>query len=298
MATTTTPGDLALGGSARIRDRATVLRQRFGRVIVYGTLLALSVLFTLPFLWMVLASFKTQRQVLSSFDVIPDPWSAEGYIRGWTSLPVGSFIANSVIYSGTVLAVVIITSSLTAFAFSRLHWKGRDFWFVLALSTMMVPPQVLLLPQFIFFTRILNWSNTLLPLILPLALGHPFYIFLLRQFFLTLPTELDEAARMDGASSWGIYWRIILPLAKPALATVGLFAFIFTWNDFLGPLIYLHSLDRMTFAVGLQLFRGQFTTDFPALMAMSTLSLMPIITIFFFTQKTYIKGIALTGIKG
>ena len=298
MATTTTPTDIALAEPTRIRQRTTVLRQLTSRAVVYGMLISLSLVFTLPFLWMVLASLKTQRQVLSSFDVIPDPWSVEGYIRGWTSLPVHSFITNSVIYSCSVLAAVIFTSSLTAFAFSRLNWKGRDFWFVLALSTMMVPPQVLLLPQFIFFTRILNWSNTLLPLILPLALGHPFYIFLLRQFFLTLPNELDEAARMDGASSWGIYWRIVLPLAKPALATVGLFAFIFTWNDFLGPLIYLHSLDRMTFAVGLQLFRGQFTTDFPALMAMSTLSLMPIITIFFFTQKTYIKGIALTGIKG
>ena len=295
---TTTEASYAVSQPVRIHGRGTVARRRVGRVFVYGTLIVFSTVFAMPFLWMVLASLKTQKQILSSFDVIPDPWSAEGYIRGWTSLPVDKFIMNSLIYSVSVLLVVIFTSSLTAFAFSRLQWTGRNLWFILALSTMMVPPQVLLLPQFIFFTRILNWSNTLLPLILPLALGHPFYIFLLRQFFLSLPMELDEAARIDGASSWGIYWRIILPLAKPALATVGLFAFIFTWNDFFGPLIYLHSLDRMTFAVGLQLFRGQFTTDFAALMAMSTLSLAPIMIIFFFTQKTFIQGIALTGIKG
>lgn len=296
--TTTTQTKIALAQPIRIRQRATVLRRRAVRTFVYGTVIVLSTIFTLPFLWMVLSSFKTQKQVISSFDVWPNPWVTVGYTSGWTALPVGSFLTNSLIYSGSALATTVIASSLTAFAFSRLRWKGRDLFFVLALATMMVPPQVLLLPQFIFFTRVLNWANTLLPLIIPLALGHPFYIFLLRQFFMTLPMELDEAARIDGATSFGIYWRIILPLAKPALATVGLFAFIFTWNDFFGPLIYLQTLDRMTFAVGLQLFRGQFTTDFPALMAMSTLSLVPIITIFFFTQKTYIKGIALTGIKG
>jgi len=296
MATTT--GTTSLAQAVRIRHRADVFRYRTGRVIVYGTVIILAVVFTLPFLWMLLASFKTQRQVLTSFDVLPDPWVTEGYIRGWTTLPVGNFIVNSVIYSGSVVATTIMASALSAFAFSRLRWKGRDLFFMAALATMMVPGQVLLLPQFIFFTRVLNWSNTLLPLILPLTLGHPFYIFLLRQFFLTLPTELDEAARMDGASSLGIFWRIILPLAKPALATVGLFAFIFTWSDFFGPLIYLHNIERMTFAVGLQLFRGQFATDFPALMAMSTASLVPVIVLFFFTQKTFIRGIALTGIKG
>ena len=281
----------------RIRPRGVAIRNAGGRTLVYTLVITLAILFTLPFLWMVLSSFKTQQQVLTSFNVFPDPWVTSGFTRGWTTLPFPTFIKNTLIYTFSVLVFMIFSNSLTAFGFSRLQWRLRDPLFVVVLATMMVPSQVVLLPQFVFFVRILDWGNTLLPLIVPSAFGSAFYVFLLRQFFMTLPLELDEAARIDGASTLAIYWRIIMPLSKPALATVGLFSFISTWNDFFGPLIYLHTFDKMTIAVGLQLFRGQFMTDFPALMAMSTLSLLPIIIVFFFTQKTFIKGIALTGIK-
>ncbi len=281
----------------RIRPRGVAIRNAGGRTLVYTLVITLAILFTLPFLWMVLSSFKTQQQVLTSFNVFPDPWVTSGFTRGWTTLPFPTFIKNTLIYTFSVLVFMIFSNSLTAFGFSRLQWRLRDPLFVVVLATMMVPSQVVLLPQFVFFVRILDWGNTLLPLIVPSAFGSAFYVFVLRQFFMTLPLELDEAARIDGASTLAIYWRIIMPLSKPALATVGLFSFISTWNDFFGPLIYLHTFDKMTIAVGLQLFRGQFMTDFPALMAMSTLSLLPIIIVFFFTQKTFIKGIALTGIK-
>ena len=283
--------------SLRIRPRGVAIRNAGGRTLVYTLVITLAILFTLPFLWMVLSSFKTQQQVLTSFNVFPDPWVTSGFTRGWTTLPFPAFIKNTLIYTFSVLGFMIFTNSLTAFGFSRLQWRLRDPLFVVVLATMMVPSQVVLLPQFVFFVRILEWGNTLLPLIVPSAFASAFYVFVLRQFFMTLPLELDEAARIDGASTLAIYWRIIMPLSKPALATVGLFSFINTWNDFFGPLIYLHTFDKMTIAVGLQLFRGQFLTDFPALMAMSTLSLLPIIVVFFFTQKTFIKGIALTGIK-
>jgi multiple sugar transport system permease protein len=156
---------------------------------------------------------------------------------------------------------------------------------------------VTLIPQFILF-RTLGWLDTLLPLIVPTFFGTPFYIFLLRQFMLTLPTELDDAARIDGANPLDIYWRIILPLTTPALATVGIFSFVYHWNDFFGPLIYLTTPEKMTIAVGLQLFRGQWGTDFSLLMAASTAAVLPIIALFFVAQKTFIQGIALTGMKG
>ena len=162
---------------------------------------------------------------------------------------------------------------------------------------MMLPSQVTLIPQFVLFQK-LHWLNTFNPLIIPAYCGSPFYIFLLRQFFLTLPIELDEAARMDGASTFMIFWRIILPLAKPALSTVAVFAFIYNWNDFFGPLIYLTSPQKMTLAVGLQLFRGRFATNFNNLMAGSTMAVLPVLVVFFAAQRTFIQGIALTGIKG
>ena len=210
----------------RIRPRGVAIRNAGGRTLVYTLVITLAILFTLPFLWMVLSSFKTQQQVLTSFNVFPDPWVTSGFTRGWTTLPFPTFIKNTLIYTFSVLVFMIFSNSLTAFGFSRLQWRLRDPLFVVVLATMMVPSQVVLLPQFVFFVRILDWGNTLLPLIVPSAFGSAFYVFLLRQFFMTLPLELDEAARIDGASTLAIYWRIIMPLSKPALATVGLFSFI------------------------------------------------------------------------
>jgi ABC-type glycerol-3-phosphate transport system permease component len=191
----------------------------------------------------------------------------------------------------------MLSCTLVAFAFARLQYPSRDFWFVVLLSTMMLPTHVTIIPHFVLF-RILGWLNTFKPLIVPAFFGSAFYIFLLRQFFLTIPQELDDAATVDGCGIFRIYWQIILPLAKPALATVAVFSFISHWNDFLGPLIYLTSPEKMTIAVGLRLFRSQYSTEMHLLMAASTVAVLPILVIFFVAQKYFIQGIALTGLKG
>ncbi|MGV3722145.1 MAG: carbohydrate ABC transporter permease, partial [Actinomycetota bacterium] len=176
-------------------------------------------------------------------------------------------------------------------------WPGRDALFLILLATMMLPGQVTLIPVFAIF-RALGWVDTIKPLVVPQFLGTAFYIFMLRQFFMTIPLELSDAARMDGCSEWDIYRRVILPLARPALATVGLFTFINAWNDFLGPLIYLNDDRKATLSLGLQQFVSQHGAEWSMLMAASTLMTLPIIVLFFFAQRTFIQGITLTGVKG
>ena len=186
---------------------------------------------------------------------------------------------------------------MVAYAFARLRWWGRDVWFVLTLSAMMIPGPVVLIPLFLIFKDI-GWVGTFKPLIVPAFLGSPFFIFLLRQFFLTIPMDLSDAARIDGAGDWGIFWRVILPLTQPALTTVALFTFLGCWNDFLGPLIFLNDGSKYTLAVGLAAFRGQYRTQWDLMMAAATVITLPIVIIFFFAQKRFIQGITLTGMKG
>ena len=215
--------------------------------------------------------------------------------------PFGTFFKNSVIY--TVLATLgaAISSSMAAYAFARLKARARDALFLLVLSTMMLPSQVTLIPRYIIFTK-LRWIDSLKPLVVPAWLGNAFYIFLMRQFFLTIPRELDEAAIMDGCNYLTIYSRIILPLSKPILITVVAFSTIATWNDFMGPLIYLNSTDRMTVAVGLSLFRqmagGLGTTDQGMVMAAAVTCLAPMIIVFLSAQRYFVTGITMTGLKG
>jgi multiple sugar transport system permease protein len=191
----------------------------------------------------------------------------------------------------------LTSCSLVGYAFARLDWKGRDVWFIVLLSTMMLPYQVTLIPVFLVF-RWLGWLNTLLPLFVPAFFGNAFIIFLFRQFFLTIPRELDEAAIIDGCSYLQVFWWIILPLAKPALAMGAIFSFIYSWNDFLGPLIYLNRPETFTLALGLASFRHQFTVEWSLLMAASLLIMLPNIVIFFLAQRWFIEGITLTGLKG
>src|SRR5258708_22073594 len=188
------------------------------------------------------------------------------YLRAWTIFPFFDFTKNSIAYVFASLIGEVLSCSLAAYGFARIPCRGRNFWFAIALATMMLPNQVTLIPQFILFKN-LGWLDTLLPLIVPTYFGNAFYIFLLRQFFLTLPTELDDAAKIDGANPLNVYWRIIMPLAKPTLATVAIFSFLYRWNDFLGPLLYLSIPEQMTLAVCLQLFRGPWRTDSFLLMA-------------------------------
>ena len=268
------------------------------RALVYVLLIIGAAIFSVPFFWMVTTSLKTMGEVLRFPPKwIPIPPHFENYVAAWNYLPFERFVLNTGII--TVLSTIgyVLSCSLSAFGFSRLQFRGRNFFFTVLLATMMLPAQVTLIPQFVLFQK-LGWLNTLKPLIVPAYFGSAFYIFLLRQFFLTLPIELDEAARIDGASTFTIFSRIILPLGKPALSTVAIFAFIYNWNDFFRPLIYLTSPEKMTLAVGLQLFRGRFSSDFNNLMAGSTMAILPVFVVFFFAQRTFVQGIALTGLKG
>jgi len=229
---------------------------------------------------------------------IPRPVIWTNFKTAWTAyVPFNLFFLNSAIVTALSVLGNILTSALVAFGFSRLHWVGRDVVFGLVLASMMLPYQVTMIPLYVLF-RYMGWIDTLKPLIVPAWFGNAFFIFLLRQFFMTIPNDLDDAARIDGASSWTLFWRIILPLTKPALTTVGIFSFTWTWNDFVGPLIYLNSMEKMTVAVGLSMFQGTYTAFYTYLMAASLIALAPVLVIFIFAQRYFIEGIVLTGLKG
>jgi multiple sugar transport system permease protein len=282
---------------SRRRPRHKV-RKHFGGLVAYLALVLGAALFSVPFFWMLSTSLKTMGEVFR----FPPQWLPgrlrfENYVAVWKYLPMGRFVLNTGIITGLSTVGYLFSCSLSAFAFSRLRFRGRDFLFTLLLATMMLPSQVTLIPQFVAFQK-LGWINTFLPLVVPSFFGSAFYIFLLRQFFMTLPRELDESALIDGASTFQIFWHIILPLGKPALATVAVFSFIRNWNDFFRPLIYLTSPDKMTLAVGLQLLHGRFYSEYNTLMAASTIAILPVFVVFFLAQKTFVQGIALTGLKG
>jgi len=219
------------------------------------------------------------------------------YVDAFRRVDFFQNLRNTLFICVTFVLGTVMASSLVAYSFARIPWKGRNVAFVLVLSTMMLPYQVTLIPLFVVYSK-LGWVGTFKPLVLPAFFGVPFYIFLLRQFFLGIPQDLSDAARIDGCNELGIFWRVILPLSKPALATTALFTFLFEWGDFLYPLVFLQDERQYTLALALQQFQSQHESAWGPLMAMSTVITIPIIVIFFFTQKTFIQGITLTGLKG
>jgi len=266
-------------------------------LVVWVLLIAGSFCFAVPFIWMVSTSLKLDRQIFRTPPVwIPHPFVWENYRRAITEFPFALYLRNTLFITGMAMAGNLISATLVAYSFARLRWPGRQVCFMILLSTMMLPYQVTMIPTFILFQKI-GWVNTFLPLIVPGWFGPPFYVFLLRQFFLTIPRELADAATMDGADEFTILARVVVPLSGPALATVAIFAFVSHWNSFLGPLIYLNKKAYFTLSLGLMTFRSQYTTDFSALMAASALVLMPILVLFFVAQKYFVQGIVLTGIK-
>jgi multiple sugar transport system permease protein len=286
--------------SARRRAwwESKLFRERSREVVLQLILITIGVTFVMPLYWMILTSIKPDTEIF----VYPPVWwpsrfVVSNYPNGLTYVPFFLYMRNSVFYAGMAVIGVLLSNPLAAYSFSRLYWPGRDTLFIVTIATLMLPYTVTLIPVFVIY-RHLGWVNTYLPLIVPTFLGSPFYIFLLRQFMLTIPRELSEAARMDGANEFGIYWRIILPLIRPALAAVALFEFIRAWKDFLGPLIYLNSDKLYVISVGLQQYKQEFNTQWAFLMAASTTATVPIILLFYLTQRTFIQGITLTGIKG
>jgi multiple sugar transport system permease protein len=282
--------------------RTPLLGQRARRlikvVVVYALLLGLSAMFLLPFLWMVATSLKKSQDVFTyppSF--LPNSFEWRNYIVGWNTLPFNTFLRNSLIVTLANVTGNLISCSLVAYGFARLRARGRDVLFILLLATLMIPREVTIVPRFLLFKQV-ELVNTLWPLILPAWFGFPFFIFLLRQFFMSIPQDLDEAARIDGASSLRILTTIILPLSKPALATVAVFAFIGNWTNVLDPLIYIRSQDLYTLALGLNLFRGVNLIQFNLLMAVSIVTLLPVLVVFFLAQRLFVQGLTLTGMGG
>jgi multiple sugar transport system permease protein len=268
------------------------------KIVTHVVLIALSLIFLIPFFWMVTGSFKIDSQ-LNAFPVVwfPDPVTLEHYLYGLTMVPFGLYIVNTLVICLFSVIGAVFSCSFVAYGLAKIDWPLRTPLFVLILSTTMIPFYATMVPLFSLF-RTLGWTNTYLPLIVPHFLGVPLYIFLLRQFFMTIPNELLEAARIDGANELRIFWSLVLPLSKPALATVALFQFLNSWSDFLGPLIYLSDTSKYTVSLGLSFFQGQYSTEFGPLMAASTVVVIPVVILFFFAQKTFIQGITLTGVKG
>lgn len=271
-----------------------------GSLAVHGALMAASLVMLYPLLWMFASSFKPEEDIFHSASIIPTVFNFDAYIRGWQGLQVsfGVFFWNSLVIS--VLSVIgnVLACSLAAFAFARLRFKGKNFWFALMMGTLMLPHHVTLIPQYILFLN-LDWVNTNLPLIVPKFLASDaFFIFLLVQFFRGIPRELDEAAMMDGCSPWRIYYKIILPLSLPALATASVFTFIWTWDDFFAPLVYLNDMGSYTVQLGLRTFVDSTgRSDWGGLFAMSSVALVPILVFFVLFQRLLIEGVATTGMK-
>ncbi len=273
-------------------------KARLKRLLSHLCLIVLSVVFISPFLWMLSTSLKVNTQIfMFPPKWIPDPVSWHNYVEALTAIPFFLFLKNTLIYAILSSLGAVLSSSLAAYGFSRIKWPGRDAAFVLVLSTMMLPSHVTMIPLFLTFKN-MGLIGTLWPLILPYYFGWPFFIFLMRQFFLGIPQEISDAAEIDGCSEFGIYMKILLPLSKPVVASVILFQFLHSWRDFLGPLIYLNSESQYTLSLGLQMFQRLHDTEWALLMAASTVMTIPIIILFFFTQRTFIQGISMTGIKG
>ncbi|CDP51490.1 cell processes; transport of small molecules [Devosia sp. DBB001] len=277
----------------------TRFRRRFGSVIAHTLLVIASIIMLYPLLWMLSASFRPTDEIFNS-GLWPSEFSLDAYFRGWKGLKVsfGTFFLNSFIISILSIAGNVFACSLAAFAFARLEFKGRKFWFAMMLGTLMLPYQVTLIPQYVLFLN-LGWVNSFLPLVVPKFLASDaFFIFLMVQFFRGIPKELDEAAMMDGCSPWRIYWKVMLPLSQPVLATAAIFTFIWTWDDFFGPLIYLNDMRQYTVTLGLRTFVDSTAeSDWGGLFAMSVLSLVPVFLFFLFFQRLLIEGIATTGMK-
>jgi multiple sugar transport system permease protein len=275
-------------------------RKRLGSIVAHALLIGASILMLYPLLWMLSASFRPENEIFTSSSLIPSSVSLHGYISGWFGLSrsFATFFLNSLTISLLCVVGNLAACSLTAFAFARLEFKGKNLWFALMLGTLMLPYQVTLIPQYVLFLNI-GWVNTFLPLVVPKFLAaDSFFIFLMVQFFRGIPRELDEAAMMDGCSPWRIYWKIMLPLSLPVLTTAGIFTFIFTWDDFFGPLIYLSDIATYTVTIALRTFVDSTAeSNWSGLFAMSILSLVPIFVLFLFFQRYLIEGIATTGMK-
>ncbi len=261
-------------------------------------LLVIAILFGAPLIVMVLASLKTNVELQENpFRLWPTTWEIGNYPAAVQAMPYGRYLINTLLLCAGTVTGTLVSCSVVAYGLAKLRWRGRGVCFALVVATMLLPWHVTMIPRFLLL-RELGLYNSLAALIVPTFFGDAFFIFLLRQFFLTIPEELSEAARIDGLSEWGVFWRIILPLSRPALLTVGLFQLIATWNDFNGPLLYLNDPQKFPLAYGLEQFVSAYSDQTHLLLAAATMFTAPIVVLFLLMQKTFIQGIATTGLKG
>ena len=263
--------------------------------------IAMALVMIYPVLWMIFSSFKGNEEIFGTASLIPKQFRFDNYVRGWQGVGgqhFGVFFRNSFYYVILSTLGTVISSALIAYGFARIKFFGKKFWFACMLLTMMLPIQVVMIPQFILFFK-LGWANSFLPLIVPMFMGVPFFIFLMVQFIRGLPIELDESAKIDGCGRWRIFYKIILPLIAPALITTTIFQFYWKWDDFLGPLLYLNKPQMYTVSLALRMFADpSTTTDWGGMFAMGTLSLLPILVIFLIFQRYLVEGISTSGLKG
>jgi ABC-type glycerol-3-phosphate transport system permease component len=266
--------------------------------VAYLLLTVGAVFFALPFIWTFLSSFKSEAQIFKvPMEWIPRPFLVSNYVESWKAQPFLLYYKNSIVITGGNMLGTALTCTLAAFGFSRLRFFGKRIIFMAIIGTMILPYQVTIIPRFLLF-KSLGLLNTPWPLILPAFGAPPFFVFLMRQFLATIPAELDDAATIDGCGTFGILWRILLPVSKPALTSVAIFTFMNTWNDFFNPLLYISSRSKFTITLGLMRFRNDFYVDWSYLMAASVIAILPCLIIFFLLQKYFVQGIALTGLKG
>lgn len=271
-----------------------------GSLSRHALLIAVSVIFLFPFYWMVTAALKDKTQLFAvPPQWFPNPMHWDTFLTAinYPGFPYFRLLWNSIFYSGMVTIGTVISCAAVGYGFARLKFPGRDLLFAITLGTLMVPPIVTYIPTYILFAK-LELTGTYAPLIIPKFLGDAFFIFMIRQFFLGVPWELSDAARIDGAGEFRIFWEIMLPLVRPALIVVAVFSLLYTWHDFFGPLIYLQDREMYPLTLGLFAFQGQRTLEWPLIMAGATLTTLPMVIVFMFTQRYFIRGIATTGLKG
>jgi multiple sugar transport system permease protein len=283
---------------ARARWKRSPLARRHPGPLTYGLLMILAALFAAPLLWMVSTSLKTEAQAIATPPaLIPGPFVWANYAEALSKINFPLALRNTLIYVIPSVVGAEISCSLVAYGFARLRWPGRNLVFIIVLATMMLPSQVTFIPLYVTYAK-LGWVGTFLPLIVPAFFGSPFLVFLLRQFFLGIPAELCDAARIDGASELRILTRIVVPLSWPALITVGLFTLVDKWTDFFNPLIYLRDPALRPLSLAVQVFQSSHTVDWPLSMAASVAITAPLVVVYFFAQRKFLEGIALSGIKG
>ena len=276
------------------------LRRLLVSLARHALLASVALAFMVPFYWMIVSALKENGQIFTQpIKWLPDPVRWDNFPRAMNYLgfPFLRFLWNSIFYAGSVTIGTVVSCAAVGYGFARLRFPGRDVLFVITVSTMMIPGIVTFIPTFVLF-KYLGMLGTYAPLIIPAFLGNAFFIFMLRQFFMGLPWELSDAARVDGAGEFRIFWQIMLPLVRSALMVVAVFTFLGTWHDFFGPLIYLSERSQYPLSLGLFAFKAQRTTEWALMMAASTLATLPLVIIFFFTQRYFLEGITVTGIKG